>query len=104
MVQTFDVYNLVHYEAAKVPDEIQEVIRVEWCRSNSFSSGHYKKTMLGFEFHNICRATASEAVLTYLSGVSPIRTGVTHGCAHVISTMYTPRLLLVALFAYEIVK
>ena len=69
-----------------------------------FSWGHYKKTMLGFEFHNIWRATASEVVLTYLTGVSPVHTGVTHGSAHVMSTVYTPRLLLVALFAYEIVK
>jgi hypothetical protein len=69
-----------------------------------FSSGHYEKTMLGFEFHNICQDTASQVVLTYLTKVSPIRTCVTHGSAHVISTGYTPRLLLVALFAYEIVR
>jgi len=60
--------------------------------------------MLGFEFHNIYRATASKVVLTYLKGVSPVRTGVTHDSTHIISTVYTPRLLLVALFAYEIVK
>jgi hypothetical protein len=36
-------------------------------------------------------------------GVS-VRTGVTHGNAHVISIVYTPRLLLVVLFTYEIVK
>ena len=69
-----------------------------------FSSGHYKETMLGFEFHNICQDTVSEVVLTYLIGVSPVCTGVTHGSAHVISTSYTPRLLLVAPFAYEFVK
>ena len=69
-----------------------------------FSLGHYKKTMLRFEFHNICQDTVSEVVLTYLTGVSPVRAGVTHGSAHVISTVYTPRLLLVALLAYEIVN
>jgi hypothetical protein len=69
-----------------------------------FSSDHYKKTMLGFELQNVWRATASEVVLTYLTGVSPVCTGVTHGSAHVISTVYTPRLLLVVLFTYEIVK
>ena len=46
----------------------------------------------------------SDVVLTYLTGVSPVCTGVTHGSAHVISTSYTPRLLLVAPFAYEFVK
>jgi len=104
MVQTFDVYNLVHYEAAKVPDELQRLSGSSGVALIHFSWGHYKKTMLGFEFHNIWRATASEVVPTYLTGVSPVRTGVTHGSAHVMSTVYTPRLLLVALFAYEIVK
>ena len=40
-----------------------------------FSLGHYKKTMLGLEFHNICQAIVSEVVQTYLTGVSPVCTG-----------------------------
>jgi hypothetical protein len=36
MEHTSAAYNLVHYEVAKIPDELQEVIRVEWCHSNSF--------------------------------------------------------------------
>jgi hypothetical protein len=31
--------------------------------------------MLGLEFHNICQAIVSEVVQTYLTGVSPVCTG-----------------------------
>jgi hypothetical protein len=67
-----------------------------------FSSGHITTT-LGLVFHNICVrfvpsfCNASEVVLTYRTRVSPVAIGVTHVGAYVISTVYTYRLLLVAL-------
>jgi hypothetical protein len=36
MVKASDVYNIVHYEAAKVTDELQEVVIFVWIRSHTF--------------------------------------------------------------------
>ena len=36
MVNASDVYNLVHYEVAKVADELQEVVIFVWIHSNTF--------------------------------------------------------------------
>ena len=36
MVNASDVYNLVHYEVAKVADELQKVVIFVWIHSNTF--------------------------------------------------------------------
>jgi hypothetical protein len=36
MVNAFDVFNLVHYEIAKVADELQEVVIFVWIISHTF--------------------------------------------------------------------
>ena len=36
MVNASDVYNLVHYEVAKVADELQEVVIFAWIISHTF--------------------------------------------------------------------
>jgi hypothetical protein len=36
MVNAFDVYNLVHYEVAKVVDDLQEVVIFVWIISHTF--------------------------------------------------------------------
>ena len=36
MVNASDVYNMVHYEVAKVADELQEVVIFAWIISHTF--------------------------------------------------------------------
>jgi hypothetical protein len=36
MVSASDMYNLVHYEAAKVADKLQEVVIFVWFSSHTF--------------------------------------------------------------------
>ena len=36
MVTASDVYNLVHFEAAKVADELQEIVIFVWIISHTF--------------------------------------------------------------------
>ena len=36
MVSSSDVYNLVHYEVAKVADELQEIVIFVWIISHTF--------------------------------------------------------------------
>ena len=59
----------------------------------SFSSFHYKRTSFGLVFH----AMYEVFILRVKRFKLPIGTGVTHHRTYIVSTMYTPRLLLGAL-------
>lgn len=68
MESAFDVHNMIHYEGAKVANEVQEGVITVCIHSHTF-------------------------LILPPTRVSPIGSGVTYDTAYVISIMYTPWLL-----------
>ena len=93
MVNDSDMYNLVHYEVAKVADELQDIVIFVWIISHTFLILPLQENKFRISICYICVCfipsfyTTSEEVQTYPTGMSPVASGVTHDTAYVISAM-----------------
>jgi len=86
MVNASDVYNLVHYEVAKVVDELQDIVIFVWIISHTFLILPLQENKFRISICNNFYTTGEE-VQTYPTGVSLVASGVTHDAAYVISAM-----------------
>ena len=86
MVSSSDVYNLVHYEVAKVVDELQDIVIFVWIISHTFLILPLQENKFRISICNNFYTTGEE-VQTYPTGVSLVASGVTHDAAYVISTI-----------------
>jgi hypothetical protein len=89
MISAFVVHNLIHYEVAKVTDNLYELVILVWVPSRIFIFLQLQENKFRFTIsqHKWTFHTTSEDVQTYYIGVSVVATDGTHHNTCVVSIM-----------------